>query len=505
MAKRSVDGWRWPAHPFIYEINTWPWLTGLARDAGGPVDLGSLPDAIWDEIAANGFDAVWLMGVWTRSPAGVAIARTNPELLESFERALPDFGATDIVGSPYCVRDYRVDDHLGGPQALAGARAALAARGVGLVLDFVPNHVAPDHPWVAEYPERFVDGTADDLRDHPESFIEIGGHVLANGKDPNYAAWPDVVQLNAFSTELRTSVIETLTAIAGQCDGVRCDMAMLMINDVFQRTWGERAGTRPDDEYWPTVINAVHQTYPEFRFIAEAYWDLEWCLQQQGFAFCYDKRLYDRLLHETPAGVRAHLGADVEYQEHLVRFLENHDEPRAAAVLDTAREEALAVATLTQTGARRVYDGQLEGRRTRLPVFLGRAPTEPVDESLATFYRSLLAVVRDPTFRRGDWQLCTLSGWPNDDRFDRLVAWCWRGRARYLVVVNLAGDASTGLVHVPWPELRGCAVRLDDRMSGASFDRRGGDLCDGMYVELGAWSWHLFRVDIEQEVGGSES
>ena len=128
---------------------------------------------------------------------------------------------------------------------------------------------------------------------------EVGGAVLANGRDPYFPAWPDVVQLNAFAEELRGAATDVLTGIAEQCDGVRCDMAMLMMNDVFARTWGGRVGPAPQTDYWPEVIGRVRESHPGFLFLAEAYWDLEWDLQQQGFDYCYDKRLYDRLLQRA--------------------------------------------------------------------------------------------------------------------------------------------------------------------------------------------------------------
>ena len=167
---------------------------------------------------------------------------------------------------------------------------------------------------------------------------------------------------------------ETLLAIAGQCDGLRCDMAMLMTNEVFARTWGERAGPAPQAEYWPTLIAGTKAVHPDFLFVAEAYWDMEWALQQQGFDLCYDKRLYDRLAHESAESVRGHLQADPGYQERLLRFIENHDEPRAAATFGPAQARAAAVAMSTLQGARLYHDGQLDGRRTRIPVFLGRGP-----------------------------------------------------------------------------------------------------------------------------------
>ena len=196
-------------HPFLYEINTWPWLEAISRTEGEVIDLGSVPARYWDEIAEYGFDGVWLMGVWQRSPAGIAIALSNDNLRESFSAALPDWQAHDVVGSPYCVRGYIVDDHLGGRFGLATAREELAARGMGLILDFVPNHVAPDHRWTSLKPEVFVSGSAADLERDPASFVQIDGRVLANGRDPYFPAWPDVVQLNAFAPALRAVATQT--------------------------------------------------------------------------------------------------------------------------------------------------------------------------------------------------------------------------------------------------------------------------------------------------------
>src|SRR6185503_18989186 len=107
------------------------------------------------------------MGVWQRSPAGVTIALANADLRASFQAALPDWRTEDVVGSPYCIRGYVVDEHLGGPAGLAAARAALASRGLRLILDFVPNHVAPDHPWTTERPEICVAGRRATHRHRP--------------------------------------------------------------------------------------------------------------------------------------------------------------------------------------------------------------------------------------------------------------------------------------------------------------------------------------------------
>jgi hypothetical protein len=485
----------WPRYPSLYEINTWVWLSDLSEKYGKSIDLASVPSAEWDAIAAYGFDAVWLMGVWERSPAGIAIANKNPDLLNDFRRALPDFRPEDNVGSAYCIRRYVVDRHLGGPKALAVARNELSKRGINLLLDFVPNHVAPDNPWATDHPEYFVRGTSDEARDSPNAFIVVNGIAYACGRDPFFPPWSDVLQLNAFNPQLRQAVIETLSSIAEQCDGVRCDMAMLVLNSVFERTWSNRAGPPPATEYWTEVITAIKNRRPGFLFIAEAYWDLEWQLQQLGFDFCYDKKLYDRLEHGPAESVRLHLCADMAFQNKLVRFIENHDEPRAAATFSPAKEQAVAIATYTLPGARLYYEGQLEGRKIRVPVFLDRRPHEPADQTLHEFYAKLLAAANQPLFHDGHWRLCERSGWPDNASFQNLVAWSWQNNDdRCVIAANLSDSPLQALIHIPWAA--GQAWDLIDVLSNATYRRDGNDMASrGLYVELTPWNFHFFQFD----------
>ena len=486
----------WPLYPSVYEINTWVWLVELSEKYGKNVTLSSVPAAEWDAIAAYGFDAVWLMGVWERSPAGIAIANENQGLLDDFRRALPDFRADDNVGSPYCVRNYVVDRRLGGPQGLAVAREELSKRGMNLILDFVPNHLALDHPWVGEHPEYFIQGSAGDARNDPSSYIESGGTVYARGRDPFFPAWPDVLQLNAFAPGLRQAAIETVSSIARQCDGIRCDMAMLLLNEVFARTWSGRAGQQPTTEYWAELIPTIKKNSPGFLFIAEAYWDMEWQLQQLGFDFCYDKKLYDRLEHASDAeSIRLHLCADSPYLTKLLRFIENHDEPRAAAAYAPEKQQAAALTIATLPGIKLFHEGQFEGRTVRLPVFLARRPREPVDQGLQGFYKKLLGAIDKPIFRDGQWSLCERTGWSDNMTYRNLVAWNWvRDNERYLIIVNLSDRAAQSQVKVPWADAGGGEWHLLDAISGAAYERDGDEMrSSGLYVELDPWKYHFFE------------
>ena len=487
----------WPKYPSIYEINTIVWLNELSEKYKRSVTLASVPKEEWDYLESFGFDAVWFMGVWERSPAGVKIASGNNGLMSEFKKVLPDFQDNDLVGSAYCVMNYVVDGKLGGPEALAHARKMLARRGLRLILDFVPNHVAPDHRWASSNPEYFVRGSEEDIKNDPSSFIRIGGNVIALGRDPYFPAWPDVVQLNAFNMDFRKAVISTVSEIAEQCDGIRCDMAMLMMNNIFERTWVGRAGEKPSEDYWSALIPKIKGKFPGFLFIAEAYWDLEWFLQQHGFDFCYDKKLYDRMEHGNAENVRMHLLADMSYQDKLIRFIENHDEPRAASTFHLGKQKMAAVAVATLPGAKLFYEGQFEGRKTRVPVFLRRRPTEMADTDLMSFYHKLLAQAGDNVFRNGNWQPCEVRGWPDNDSCRNLLSWAWRkDNFKYLVVINYSDLASSGMIRLQWKDIYGKNLRLTDVLNGEKHDRSGSEMIgNGIYMELKPWSCHFFRME----------
>ena len=340
-----------PRYPTLYQVNTRVWLNRLSREVGKRVTLTDIDDATLDGFAAQGFDWIWLLSVWQIGSAGRAVSRSNPQWRAEFQAILPDLTEEDISGSGFAITAYTVSDALGGERALAQFRERLARRGVKLLLDFVPNHTAPDHLWVKTHPDYYVESGEEALAGVPQNYLRVetdrGPKILAYGRDPNFPGWPDTLQLNYANPELQAARIDELIGIAGKCDGVRCDMAMLLLPDIFQRTWG-----LTPESLWPKATAAVHAKYPAFTFMAEVYWDLEWTLQQQGFDYCYDKRLYDRLRDGHAAPIRGHLLAGLDYQDKLVRFLENHDEPRAASEFPWPRHQAAAVITFLSPGMR---------------------------------------------------------------------------------------------------------------------------------------------------------
>jgi hypothetical protein len=242
----------------------------------------------------------------------------------------------------------------------------------------------------------------------------------------------------------------------------------------------------------------VREKAPGFRFMAEVYWDREWDMLEQGFDYAYDKRLYDRLRDGHARPVREHLGAGLAFQDRLARFLENHDEPRAALTFPPAMHEAAAIVTFLSPGLRFLHQGQLEGHRTRISPHLVRAPRERVDERVARFYGDLLRVLAEPPVRDGQWQLLECApAWDGNWTWDSFIASAWEapGGQRRLIAVNYARHQGQCYVRVPFAGLAGRSVRLRDLMSDASYERDGSDLLSrGLYLDLPAWGYHVFAV-----------
>jgi hypothetical protein len=496
--------------PALYQVNTRLSVNETAAARARPATLDDLPDDLFDRAAARGLSWIWMLGLWQTGPAGQRCSR-DPALRADLLVDLPDLREADIVGSPFAVVAYDVNHDFGGNPALARLRERLGRRGQRLLVDFVPNHVALDHPWVDTHPEYLIEGTEDDLRREPKNYLALetvhGRKIFAHGRDPNFPGWGDTLQLNYRHGGLRESMIAELGRIAERADGVRCDMAMLLEPEVFARTWGDRArphdGTPPVDRpFWPDAISRIKKRHPQFLFVAEAYWDLEWTLQQEGFDFTYDKRLYDRLRARAARPVREHLMAAPAFRDRTLHFLENHDEPRAAATFPPDVHRAAAVISFLAPGLRLFHDGQFEGRQAHASIHLGRRMAEKPDAALGAFYDCLLAALRRPEAHDGVWRLSACrAAWEGNPTWDDFIVFSWQGAkdakdgGDLLVAVNYGPTQGQCYAEVGLSGLGDGPLVLTDLTGEARYERDGRTLArEGLYLDLPPWGYNVFEV-----------
>jgi len=483
-------------YPTLYQVNIRVLLTELSRSLGRPTTLDDVPDALIGEWANLGFDCVWLLSVWQTGNASRSISRTHLGLRREFENTLSDLTDADIEGSGFAIQSYVVHPNMGGNTALARLRSRLQQHDLKLMLDFVPNHVALDHPWTNKHPDFIVQGTADERMRDPNSFTQVstanGSKVFAMGRDPYFPAWTDTLQLNYGNPALQDAMIVELERIAEQCDAVRCDMAMLIEPEIFERTWGIKI-----EPFWPTAIRQIQSKHPKFVFLAEVYWDMEWQLLEHGFHYCYDKRLYDRLRDGNALAVSQHLSSDLNFQSRMARFLENHDEPRAASAFDIPKHKAAAVLTYLAPGVRFFHDGQFTGRTKKLSPHLVRRPSEPNNGILESFYNRLLRVIRDPILYDGALSLPhATASWQSNETFHNIIAFHWRSTdgSKVVVVVNYSMVPSQAYIHLKIEYETQGIIRFKDLLTEEVFDRDTEKLReDGLYVDLQPWGIHLWR------------
>lgn len=357
----------------IYELNT----RIFCRDNECSVD--TFPESFFESSEYGAADAIWLMGVWKPSIASRDIARSHTGLLGEYAKVLPDYSQDDIIGSPYAISEYTLNPVLGIPDSLSKMKKRLEEDGKKLILDFVPNHMAIDSEYIRENPDYFL--KKENREPCHNSFLHSNGNRYYHGRDPYFDGWTDTVQWDFSNPGVREFHLSILKSLATVCHGVRCDMAMLPVPEIFSRTHGKEG-----IEYWNYIISRVKSLYPDFIFIGEVYWNMEYHLQQLGFDYTYDKELYDRLKHKNGSAITLHLKADLEYQSKSVRFLENHDEPRAR---ESFGERSIHMMSLLHflPGAILSYEGQSLGLMKKLPVQLGRLPEETISAGYPFFYQ----------------------------------------------------------------------------------------------------------------------
>ena len=487
-------------HPLLYEINARHWLAALRKKypAQKALDLGSLPQVELDSLAEKGFTHVWLMGVWPTGPKSRAEALRHEDLRREYGNALPGWTEADVLGSPYAVAALEVAPILGGDAALARLRERLAGLNIKLILDFVPNHLGLDHEWLQTHPEYFV-GQGQPFPDSFPVETASGRRFLAHGKDPYFPGWTDTVQLDYRRHETREAMAGLLEGVSDKCDGVRCDMAMLLLEEVIHRTWSHvPAEFEPArGEFWQEAIARVKARHPDFLFLAEAYWDLEGRLCELGFDYAYDKKMYDFIEHDRPWEMQPHLLGLGAANARRAHFLENHDEPRIAGSVGLELHRAAAVLALGLPGMRFLHDGQFEGLRRFARVQLARRAEEPLDEAVSEMYARLLAAFKKSGVGRGEYELLVPErAWAENPTSQCMLAVQWQaaGEEEFeLVVVNLAPHNAQCYLRLTAAGLAGGRWVLADRLGTERWVRDGTELATrGLYLDLEARGARLF-------------
>lgn len=495
-----------PPYPILYEVSTRPWLYGLSQKYGRTIQkLTDIPMVEFENLKSLGVDIVWLMGVWSLGAYGMARS-TDVSLRQGYGGILPSYQFADIIGSPYAVVSYVVNPQLGTDQDLIGLRAKLNSMGLKLGLDFVPNHAAVDAPEVSSQPSLFIQATQGSSPPFdPTAYLPSG---IANGKDPYGSPWTDTAQWNYWNSATRQLMTKNLMKVASMADLIRCDMSMLLLNDVIAQTWGSQLASwgysRPATEFWADAISAVKASHPSTLFLAEVYWGLEAKLQSLGFDFTYDKSPYDMLGQNHNTQLKQWLAQTPEQNyEHGAHFVENHDEPRAVAFFGSPQRAMAAAAVLfTLPGMRFNFDGQWQGFANRLEVHLRRATAEATNMQVQNWYAKFMQILSaSDVFKRGNWTLLSAAGGQANDLF----AWSWSYRdpksmtlEKRLCVVNYSGDSPAGgIVVVPDAVAAGGSgdqLTITELFSGQSYQRSAGAMrTTGLTVVVDAWSAQIFQ------------
>jgi len=508
----------------LFEMNTRTWKS--TRDAEGVLHVGGFSRITSEDLntlKSEGFNALWLMGIWAIGPKVRHLSRRYGQ---------------DFVGSPYAISDYRVSTDLGTPEEFDALIDRTHEAGLHVIVDFVPNHMGIDSQWLNAHPEYFIHkviapgemGLSDSELEqrypshfayHAPSYPENGRRVpktimVAYGRDPYFYPWIDTAQLDYAQPVVRQKMIEVLCDMARRVDGVRCDMAMLVLREQVKNhrhpdmPW-DRFNALMPQEFWTEAIPAVKRVNPDFVFIAETYWSMEGYLQKLGFDYTYNKPLYEAIAGAFHGGHAEGLMnflrmLGTEFLSRSVHFLENHDEERAMNALGEERQRAAAALLCTLPGVSLIYQGQREGKRERLPVQrVVPLQHEPEHTSLKEFYTKLLKLTSRPVFQSGSLHVL----YSNNPAFVTYARETQDELA--LIIINTADRVERGSVYLV-PGLRlesGSDVHLLDLfydlkkpevqrqplIQPVYLYRASRIINDGLYVELQGHDAHIFLLE----------
>jgi len=484
----------------MYEINTRLFL----REYDTPkkkAKILDVPFQFWENLSRLGIDNVWLMGLWKIPKSTINKYCLDIFLIDEYKQSLKDFCLDDVVGSPYSIEDYVINPEIGTFADIKILKKTLNSLGINLFADFISNHFSSESSLLKSNPEIFLHVSKNLVADDPFSYFNPTNdnkNYFAHGRDPFFSAWKDTALVNYFSEKARNFMINKLLFLSEIFDGIRVDMAMLSLNNVFQNTWGgilnDGGFSAPEKEFWEIAVQTVKKSNPNFVFIGEVYWDLEWELQRLGFDFTYDKTLTDRLKGNFVIGIKEHLQATEDFQLKSVRFLENHDEPRAVHYLGVEKSKAAAIIISTTLGMSFYFHGQFEGEKVKLPVQLGRKPHCSINENLQSFYMNLLKIATNDVFKYGEWLLLNpIASWSTDVTYRNILAYLRFNNGQFrLVITNYSNETSSARIKFEPPEGMREFV-LTDLLDNNQYTRNSTEIrSEGLYVKLSPYQSHIF-------------
>ena len=474
----------------LLEITTRPYLYKLAQKLGKTkMTIRDIPASEFDSWKEKGFNWVWFMGVWQVGKVGVEHDKVDSGCISGYDVNCPGWTTDDVIGSPYAIVKYEVNVEIGTEEDLIWLRNQLKARGMKLMLDFVPNHSAIDSPLVQEKPNFYIRRPAGAY--NTKRFSDNGfAYGCAQWCDP----WTDTYQYNYFDQEFREHQINVLKKIASLADGARCDMSHVVLRDAFYDYWKEELTAygyqKIDKEFWQEATEAVKAVYPDFKFLAESYGDNEAKLVSLGFDYAYDKVPYDKLTYQDPAGfIQQIWNRNDEYKSHMCFFTENHDEKRAISNFfgNYYAANAAAAALLTLPGMRFFNQDQWFGPKYKIDVHLRRAPDEQPNQVCVQFYEKLFNILKMNCMRNGKFTQLNCEG-------AAIPAWKYvLGDERILVTVNFGSGRMCGSIKLDDAPY-GDNIPVQELISGETYYRNGNELRNnGLYVILDQYQVQIFK------------
>ena len=478
-------------HPFLYEINTRPWLYELSiKYERSIVRLTDIPLQEFDELAKNGVDIVWMMGVWKLGNYGLEFDKKL-----DYSEWLPNWTEEDVIGSPYAVYEYTCNPDIGTDNDLMWLKAILNSKGMKLMLDFVPNHSAVDAPQAKSNPDMYIrapEGIKDENR-----YTEGG---LAYGANENHFTWKDVLQWNYWNKDTIEFMKNNIIKIMSFADAIRCDVAYQEINDVFGRTWPEELEkygyTKPEEEFWTYAIKAAKKLNPNIIFLAEAYKDeYNEILIKLGFDYAYNRNILKKLMSSKDDFVEYIKDKQGSFWKDKANFVENHDELRVVHNMGDNYKKAKAAGTIAATIGGMIFmnHGQWIGKKNMLDVHLRRGQDEPVNYEIKSHYQRLNQIIKNKTFRSDNFYY---AGVIDGERKDDFIAYIREDEeSHYLVVVNFSENE--GCANVPIYNLKGRRYTLVyDLLNDVEYIKTYDIVKNqGLKVCLKAWESQIFKYN----------